>query len=69
MKSNNTKINSNSVGIGLTTYNRPHHLLKTLEGLKSNKVKKIYIFCDGPKSNLDDSNNKKILEVRNIAKE
>lgn len=69
MNSNNTQINSDSVGIGLTAYNRPYHLLKTLEGLKLNKVKKVYIFCDGPKSNLDDSNNKKILEVRNIVKE
>ena len=38
MKLHNTQINSNSVGIGLTAYNRPYHLSKTLEGLKSNKV-------------------------------
>lgn len=69
MKINNPQMNISDVGIGLTAYNRPHHLSKTLEGLKLNKVKKVYIFCDGPKSNLDESNNKKISEARDIAEQ
>ena len=40
--------NSNNLGIGIQ-HNRPYQLSKTLEGLKLNKIKKIHIFCDGPK--------------------
>ena len=58
--------NSNNLGIGITAYNRPYQLSKTLEGLKLNKIKKIHIFCDGAKKS-DVKNLEKISEVRKIA--
>ena len=57
-----------NIGIGLTAYNRPNHLSKTLKCLSVNSnIKKIYLFCDGPKSN-EEKNLKRIYKVQKIAK-
>lgn len=34
----------------LFAYARPHHLRRTLECLRENRVPRIYAFCDGPKT-------------------
>ena len=49
--------------IALFVYNRPQNLQRTLDCLKNNKINLLYIFSDGPKSEVDEE---KIKEVRNI---
>ncbi len=42
----------------LFSYNRPHYLLKTLQSLKANKEAKestLYIYCDGPKPDANET--------------
>ena len=70
MKVNEKNIDEdyNDIGVCLLAYNRPHHLKKTLDGLKLNRVKKIYIFCDNS-SILDKDNLIKIKEVHKILDE
>jgi len=38
------------VPVALFTYARPHHLVRTLECLRANRVPRIYAFSDGPKT-------------------
>ncbi|MBL7921779.1 MAG: methyltransferase, TIGR04325 family [Bacteroidia bacterium] len=50
-------------------YNRPVHLTKTLNALKSNVLAKessVFIFCDGAKANATEADLKNINEVANI---
>jgi transposase len=49
--------------IALFTYNRPQNLHRNLDCLKNNKINLLYIFSDGPKSEVDKE---KIEEVRKI---
>ena len=57
--------------IVLFTYNRPVHTQKTLDALANNPeaaASELFIFCDGPKSNLDIENLERINQVIKIAK-
>ena len=54
---------SEQTGIVLFVHNRHHHTEQVLEGLKKNKVSKLYIFSDGPKGTEDI---KKVKEVRSL---
>tara|TARA_Y100000741_G_C18172607_1_gene525911 strand:+ start:152 stop:991 length:840 start_codon:yes stop_codon:yes gene_type:complete len=44
---------SNDLCIALFAYNRPSHLRRVLISLENYKIKKAYIFIDGPKNNKD----------------
>ncbi|WP_223813586.1 glycosyltransferase family 2 protein [Geobacillus zalihae] len=56
-----------STAILLFVYNRPDHTLKVLEGLKKNNVKRLYVFCDGPKTQEDLGKVERTRElIRNI---
>ncbi|MFH1457240.1 MAG: glycosyltransferase [Patescibacteria group bacterium] len=58
-------MNENLAPIVLFTYNRPHHLKKTIAALKQNKLSKyseLFIFSDGPKNNNIDENIKEVRE-------
>jgi len=50
-------------GVSLFVYNRPGHTKRTLQGLKNNRIGKLYVFCDGPKGKSDG---RKVEEVRSI---
>lgn len=50
-------------GIALFTYNRPEHTQKVLEGLKSNKIEKLYVFIDGIKYKEHELNVNKVKEI------
>lgn len=52
-------------GIALFVYNRPYHTMQVLEGLKRNKISKMYIFSDGAKNEMDSS---EVKEVRKLIK-
>ncbi len=57
--------------IVLFAFNRPDHLLLTLEALQSNKLadeSKLYIYCDGPKPHFTNTDIDKINQVRDVAK-
>ena len=57
--------------IVLFAYNRPDHLLSTLNALKENDLadqSTLYIFCDGPKSNATKEQLVSIEQVRIAAK-
>jgi hypothetical protein len=57
--------------IAVFAYNRPHVLEKTLTALKNNigiENQTIIFFCDGPKTHANESEIKKINEVRELAK-
>ncbi|MDB5024598.1 MAG: hypothetical protein JWP78_2353 [Mucilaginibacter sp.] len=59
------------VPIILFAYNRPHYLLKTLQSLQRNAEAKdsiLFIYCDGPKSDANDSTLKQITQVHHIAR-
>ena len=61
-------LKNNRPGVAIFAFNRPNHLKKTLKSLSQNLNAKnydIFIFCDGPKNNSDK---KKIKEVRKISK-
>ncbi|GGG21680.1 sugar transferase [Paenibacillus abyssi] len=47
----------------LFIYNRPDHTEKVIEGLRKNKIQKLYVFSDGPKT---DSDRKLVEETREI---
>ena len=49
------------IPILILTYNRPNHLLKLIRRLKKINPKKIYVSCDGPKNNFDES---QILKIK-----
>ncbi len=51
----------------LFTYNRSHHTERTIEGLKNNTVlpQKLYVFQDGLKEGMDDSEWKKVNRLIN----
>lgn len=54
----------------LFTYNRPFHTQQVLDALALNKEAKnstLYIFCDGEKTGISETNKKNILKVREIA--
>lgn len=56
--------------IVLFTYNRPWHVLQTLEALAQNTLADqsvLYIYCDGPKENATPEQLDKIKQVREIA--
>ncbi|EMY76184.1 glycosyltransferase, group 2 domain protein [Leptospira weilii serovar Ranarum str. ICFT] len=58
----------NLAPIALFVYNRPEHTRRTIDSLLKNDYadqSELFVFCDGPKSNL---NSDKIEEVRSIAK-
>ena len=48
-------------GIALFVYNRPKHTKKVLEGLRKNRIDKLYIFADGLKK---EEHKKDVDEVR-----
>ena len=57
---------NNLPGIAVFAYNRPKHLQKTLDKLEKNYRASdldFYLFCDGPKNNLDQ---KKIEQIYDI---
>jgi len=57
--------------IVLFTYNRPIHTQRTLDALANNPeaaASELFIFCDGPKPNLDVENLERINQVLKIAK-
>ena len=59
----------NLAPILLFCYNRPLHLLETLNALKGNELSKnskLYIFADGPKDNATEKDLKNISEVDSI---
>jgi hypothetical protein len=59
----------NFAPIVLFTYNRPHHLQKTLEALKQNELAPssiLHIYSDGPKEDKQEDNRKRISEVREL---
>ena len=61
----------NLAPIVLFVYNRPNHTLKTLEALEQNNLaseSELFVFCDGPKPNADQSTIKAIAEVREVIK-
>ncbi len=55
----------NDTGIALFAYNRPVHTAAVLESLKRNKIKQLFIFCDGPKNTIDAE---KVQETRKLIK-
>src|ERR1035437_4025186 len=57
-------IRSSAVPVALFAYNRANILKRTLDCLKNNKIEVLYIFCDGPKDNIDDQ--RKVKEVRDL---
>jgi len=63
---NKKKYISKDIGICVLTFNRPLHLKKTLNGLKKNNVKKLYIFCDGINHHMGDeikNRNKEVIKI------
>lgn len=52
-------------GIALFVYNRPEHTKKTLEGIKKNSIKHLYVFSDGPKNEADKI---KVEQIRSLIK-
>lgn len=53
-------------------YNRPEHLLKTMNWLRVNKHAEespLYVFCDGPKVNATDEQLQKIVAARAVVDE
>lgn len=55
----------------LFAYNRPWHVLRTLEALTQNTLADqsvLYVYCDGPKENATTEQLKEIKEVREIAR-
>lgn len=57
--------------IALFVYNRPEHTLKTLEALNANDLAEqsdLFVFCDGPKHNVDKKTKKAIEKVRAIVR-
>ncbi|MGC8603007.1 MAG: glycosyltransferase [Desulfomonilaceae bacterium] len=52
-----------AIPVILFTYNRPQHLVRTLDSLRANQVPLIYAFSDGPKGSQDAA---KVNEVRKI---
>lgn len=62
----------NLAPIVLFVYNRPYHTKLLLDSLKQNKLSKdstLYIYCDGPKTNLNKNEIEKILEVKKLINE
>ena len=58
-----------TVPIVLLVYNRPKHLIRSLNSLKKiKKIKKIYFFCDGPKHDASKKNIENIEKCRSIIK-
>ncbi|MFC5775032.1 glycosyltransferase family 2 protein [Ectobacillus antri] len=53
------------VAVVLFVFNRPEHTKRVLEGLKKNRVEKLYIFADGARSTDDEE---EVMEVRNLIK-
>ena len=56
----------------LFAYNRPETLRKTLEALAANDLAEkteLFVYCDGPKANADETAIGKIQEVRSVARE
>lgn len=52
-------------------YNRPDHLEQTLDALSRNELadqSTLYIYCDGPKEGASDEMQKKIADVRQVAR-
>jgi hypothetical protein len=49
--------------IALFVFNRPEHTKNVLEGLKKNEVNKIYVFCDGPRNEIEKCKTEKVQEV------
>ena len=54
------------IGVCLVVFNRPKHLIQSLEALKKNKISKLHIFCDGPHSNSHINELKNIKKVHEI---
>jgi hypothetical protein len=54
---------SHQVPVILFTYNRPDHLRRTLESLKTDKIPLLYIYSDGAKTRKDEA---AVLEVRSV---
>ena len=42
------------IALGLFVYDRPEHTRQVLEALRKNCTKKLFVFCDGPKSKSDE---------------
>lgn len=64
-------MNVNFAPIAVFSYNRPHHLKRTLEALSQNDLASesvLYIFCDGPKENATEEMKKRIAENVAVAK-
>ena len=63
---------NNLPGIAVFAYNRPEHLRKTLQALEKNYRSsdlELFLFCDGPKNNLDIIKIKKINKIfKNLKK-
>ena len=58
-----------SIPVVLFVYNRPFHLIKTLNSIKKQKkITKIYFFIDGPKSNASKKEINKINKCIKIIK-
>ncbi|WP_052825898.1 hypothetical protein [Neotamlana nanhaiensis] len=56
----------------LFVYNRPEHTFKTLTALKENDwstKSTLYVYCDGPKNNVDSATISLINQVRRIVKQ
>ena len=56
----------------LFIYNRPEHTLRTLEALELNDLAKesnLFVFADGPKKELTDSQRERLFETRKIARQ
>jgi FkbM family methyltransferase len=62
---------SGNAPIVLFAYNRPHHILNTLEALAKNELAEkscLFIYCDGPKANATHDDLIQISRVRDIVR-
>ena len=54
------KINYNDIGIGIFAFNRPSHLKRLFISLSNHELKNLYVFLDGPITNIDKTNQDEI---------
>src|SRR5215211_27101 len=63
---------NNLAPVVLFVYNRPVHTLRTLKALKKNHLadeSRLYVYCDGPKTNATEEERENINKVRSIVKQ
>jgi GT2 family glycosyltransferase len=56
------KLAYRNIPVLILGYNRPSHIKKLISSLRKIKPKKIYISLDGPKKNLEDIKNCKLVK-------